>query len=413
LEDLLVEAYTCRGTAYAESNDLAAAEADLLVMVNQQKTLGHDNGVGINELAWLRLGDFYRKYAKDDRKALDAYAHVIDRTYKPWYVPKPIPKPVLTGDSQTLRDAVQASSDILRKQGKEAEAIKLHASLLKPRAEALGGMGKKAEAIAVFGEITDDRSIFTPGREAWEKRLHALPDDFRTNLVKKIASETALTVGTQRFLIQATGDVDAKGRATALRAILAFAPLDTTIKWLDEAEAEARKKAVRAKIEPLISRLRSLAQARQWQALINEFKDADLAGWQDAALAGEALYWRGTAYAALKNGTSAAADLKQAVQLAPGNSSWWVAVAENYRANLNDEQQALATFLQYLKEFGVNNNYGENLRVALMAAEMLRSQGRKGEALDVLKRYDLAKLPSVDYRNQFEQAIKACAKQEH
>lgn len=251
LEYLFVDVYAYRSTAYAETGDLKSAEADLKVMLKQQKALGFDSGVGINELAWLRMGDFYRKYLKEDIRALDAYSNVISRTFQPWYETKPIPKPVLTGDSETLRAAVQAASEILRKQGRGDEVLKIQASVRKARAEVLAVLGMQSEALAQFKEITDaDKSLLTSDKLACEKRIDELPDVIRKTLIGKIGAADDLTEKARRFLINVAGGDDVEARKIALRSILAFAPEATIRKMLNETEEDAAKKAGSVKIKP-------------------------------------------------------------------------------------------------------------------------------------------------------------------
>jgi len=49
--------------------------------MNDKRTqLSYRFGEAIHDLAWLRLGDFYRKYLQDDDEALEAYLNVCKRT---------------------------------------------------------------------------------------------------------------------------------------------------------------------------------------------------------------------------------------------------------------------------------------------------------------------------------------------
>ncbi len=140
-EDVMADLYYYRSLAYVHTNDLAAAEADLKIMNDKRTQLSYRSGEAIHDLAWLRLGDFYRQYLKDEVRALAAYLHVCNRTtWAPWGTP---PKPVSTGASETLVKATKAAAVILRKQGKPEEARKLESDLLKAQAEAATALRKE------------------------------------------------------------------------------------------------------------------------------------------------------------------------------------------------------------------------------------------------------------------------------
>jgi tetratricopeptide (TPR) repeat protein len=423
LEDILVDAYNYRATAYAESKDFKSAEADLMHMINQQKNLGYDNGVEIREMAWLRLGDFYRKYLKDDAKALSAYTNVTTRTYKPWYAQQPVPKPVLAGNSQAFQDAVKAASEIYRKQGREDEANNLQISLLKARAEASCALARKPEAIAGLKEWLGAGKGFTTAMEAAGKRITGFDPPARSNIVAQIAdSGVSLNSKALNFLVATSAGTDAENAATALRAMIASAPADKINAILDKADQDLRKKKAREFAEPKVKRIREIfnsgSDKEKWQKLIDEFKDVDFGSWEDKAMAGEAYWLRGMAYFHVKgpgyggdpaSGAKAESDLKKALELVPGNASAMEKLAENYMVNLKDEDKALDAYLQYLDRYAVNYG-GESMRVALTAAGMLAKKGQKDKALGILKKYDLNNVPAGDYRNKFESAIKDCEK---
>jgi hypothetical protein len=160
--------------AYMHTNNLAAAEADLKVMVEKREKLQYSPGEGIHELAWLRLGDFYRNCLKDDERAMQAYGHVLDRKMLAPYRLNVIDKPAFTGHSEALAAATRAAGEILRKQGKEAEALKLQFSLLKAQAEALADSGKAAEAVARFREVLVVKGVSAADKEFCEKRIKEL-----------------------------------------------------------------------------------------------------------------------------------------------------------------------------------------------------------------------------------------------
>ena len=116
-EDVMADLYYYRSIAYCETGNLAAAEADLKIMNDKRTQLSYRSGEAIHDLVWLRVGDFYRQYLKDDDRALTAYANVLARTtWAPWGQPR---KPAATGGNETLAAATKAVSDILRKRGKD------------------------------------------------------------------------------------------------------------------------------------------------------------------------------------------------------------------------------------------------------------------------------------------------------
>jgi parallel beta-helix repeat protein len=172
-DDLLVKVYNYRAIAYAESNDFKSAEADLRVIINAQTNIGMFSSPGIVDMAWAKLGDFYHKYQKDDAKAMAAYTNTITRLRANSYGVL-TPKPVLLGNTETLASATKAASEILRSQGKEAEALKLQINLLMAQGNALGILDKKAEALEKFKEALKAKGITAEEREECEKKIKAL-----------------------------------------------------------------------------------------------------------------------------------------------------------------------------------------------------------------------------------------------
>lgn len=247
LEDVMADLFYYRSIAFIQTNDLKSAEADLKTMVDKRNTLQYSPGEAIHELALLRLGDFYRMQLKDDKRAMEIYNSIIDRTMQAPYRLNIINKPAFTGGTESLAAATKAASEILRKQGKEGEAIKLQISLLKAQAEAFADIGKKAEMMAKFKEVLACKGVFPADKEPYEKRIGALQGDTLANLLKKICAESSLFEGTQRLLIASASDPNADVRKTALRAIIAYAPVDKINPLLAKAEDEAKSKAATAK----------------------------------------------------------------------------------------------------------------------------------------------------------------------
>ena len=141
LEDVIEDLYYYRSLAYRETGDLKAAEADLMVMYKKHQRHPYRAGESIQEHMFLRLGNLYRDYFKDDRRALEQYLKVCDRTtWASWGTPS---KPVLMGDDETLIEATKAACDILRKQGKLDKVKELQENLAKAQAEAAAALRKE------------------------------------------------------------------------------------------------------------------------------------------------------------------------------------------------------------------------------------------------------------------------------
>ncbi len=135
-------------------------------------------------------------------------------------------------------------------------------------------------------------------------------------------------------------------------------------------------------------RLKSLHQERKWQELISEFSSEDFAAWPSvsAQQASEALHLRGQAYAFLKSGAQAEADLQAALKLSPKNVLILHALAENYVNNLRDERQALESYRQVFKLTGKSNGWLP-ISTTLAIARILTDQVKTSEALEVLQQY--------------------------
>ena len=402
-ELVLADALYYRGMAYAETGDPEAAEKQLRTMVDKGQKLGFSPGPTVLDLSWKRLGDFYRDHLKDDAKALDAHAKVIDRKTV-FHHDRPLAKPILSGNSEVLAAAAEAACGILRRQGKEDGSRKVRVTTLKAQAEALAFLRKRDEALAKFGELLAARGAQSEDLAEWEKRITRLPAETRGKLLEQIAAAAALAGTTQQFLLQATGDRRTDMVRVALHALLAFAPAEKLDALLAGAEEEARKKAILSVLEPKIRRMRELAKANKHSELLAQFRDADLASWQDQALAAEALLLRGQAYANVKEGKKAEADLKMAAELAPRDARSWYSLAGNYQTNLGDPEKALDAYLKAHDLTGVNYNWFP-LDIALKTADLLRQEGRKAEAQKILSKYDRSRMAGY-WKGRFEQALK-------
>lgn len=119
--------------------------------------------------------------------------------------------------------------------------------------------------------------------------------------------------------------------------------------------------------------------------LLAKFKDENFADWPSKA-AGDAYYCRGIAYFQTKDGKCAEADLKNALtKLAPGYTvdEARLKLAENYKNNLNDDQQALAAYRELIEK--ATDSFGWiRLGSIATASEILRKQGKYDEAFQIL-----------------------------
>ena len=402
-EELMADALYYRAIAYAETGDLKKAEKELRTMVDKGKKLGYSPGPTILDLSWKRLGDFYRVRLKDDVKALEAYGKVIDRETV-FHHDRPMPKPILLGNSEVLAAAAEAACGILRRQGKEDGSRKIRVATLKAQAEALAFLWKRDEALTRFGKLLTVKGALSEDLAEWEKRITKLPGGIRGKLLEQIAATTPLAGTTRQFLLEATGDGRADMARIALHTVLAFAPAEKLEALLTGAEEEARKKAILSVLEPKIRRMRELAGEHKYPELLEQFRDTDLASWQDKVLAAEALLLRGQAYANGKDGKKAEADLNMAAKLAPGDARCWYELAGNYQANLGDSSKAIDAYLKAHELAGVNYNWFP-LDIALKTAALLRQQGRNEEALKILKKYDVSRMAGA-WKGHFGRALR-------
>jgi hypothetical protein len=250
LEDLMADLLYYRSIAYRETGNLAAAEADLKVMNDKRMQLSYSSGESIHDLAWLRLGDFYRQSLKDDDRALAAYSNVLDRTMWAYYGrPR---KPAARGADETLVAATKASSDILSKRGQTGQVAHVQFNLLQAQAEAAASVLKESDMIGRFREMLAMPGRFTPVMEAALKRIHAFEPGIQTNVVNAIGKmDSGLTEDTRTLLIKSAAASGTESRVIATRALLMFAPMDPVNALLDKIEKEGREKANRVALAPI------------------------------------------------------------------------------------------------------------------------------------------------------------------
>jgi hypothetical protein len=221
LEDVLGDLFYYRSIAYRETGNLAAAEADLKVMNEKKTQCMWRGGEAVQDLAWLRLGDFYRDSLKDDDRALAAYNNVLDRTtWDSWGRPR---KPAALGAGETLIAATKAVSEILKKQGKAAEIPKLQFNLLLAQAEAAAGVLNEADMLARFKEMLALPDRTTPEVNVTAARIDPLAGDARVQAVKALAAGVSgLTDDTRDLLVKSASSSKTEDRKVAVRALAMF-----------------------------------------------------------------------------------------------------------------------------------------------------------------------------------------------
>ena len=131
----------------------------------------------------------------------------------------------------------------------------------------------------------------------------------------------------------------------------------------------------------------------KYAGLIAEFKDEKIDDWPES-LVGDGLFSRGTAYYQLKDGKSAEADLKKAVEYIADEHTLgiaWLTLGNNYRGNLKDDQKALEAYAQPVKMMRDGSGYHYSLNAVLSSADILGKQGKYDEALQVLGKADIKK----------------------
>jgi tetratricopeptide (TPR) repeat protein len=141
--------------------------------------------------------------------------------------------------------------------------------------------------------------------------------------------------------------------------------------------------------------MRIMLENRKRTELIARFKDEDMSAWPEKA-AGEAYYCRGRAYYDLKNGQAAEADLRKALENLPHGYARGLAsltLADNYRDNLKDDQQALEAYAYAHAIEEKRDRYGWMCFTSVAsAAGVLRKQQRHDEALRMLGKVPVDKI---------------------
>jgi tetratricopeptide (TPR) repeat protein len=206
-------------------------------------------------------------------------------------------------------------------------------------------------------------------------------------LVKAGKTEEALVA----FNKMAEGPITAYQKSDALEQAVLCA---LNLKRSDQ----AMKLAGTIPLQPVskLCQMRILTADRQWQALIDQFKDEDLNRWPDS-LAGEAFQTRGDTYAALKNGPAAAADLKKATEYLTDVNSLGLALTALggvYENLLKDDDLALET---YRKVYAASTVY-KHASAAMAAAGILQRRNKADEAIRELDTIDIKEMAPCNLR---------------
>jgi len=139
-------------------------------------------------------------------------------------------------------------------------------------------------------------------------------------------------------------------------------------------------------------RMSLLRQNRKYSELIAEFKEEDIEHWPAAeSVIGYGLFYRGAAYSRLKGGQAAEADLKKAMDYFAENDTKAQVLLElgnNYRNNLKDNQKAVEAYTRSVEARGAYRS----VNTLLSAVDILREQGKYGEALKLLATLDINKI---------------------
>lgn len=140
-------------------------------------------------------------------------------------------------------------------------------------------------------------------------------------------------------------------------------------------------------------RMQNLLAQRAYQELIKQFKSEKYASWPFWQV-GAAAYARGTAYARLKQGQAAEADLSTALKYTPDprrRSHILLLLGENRENNLHDDTAALKAYRLNYDGAG-RIGAADQFRSIEGAARILTRQGHYDAALQVLARADLNQL---------------------
>ncbi len=143
-------------------------------------------------------------------------------------------------------------------------------------------------------------------------------------------------------------------------------------------------------------RMENLLAQRKWKEVGEQFGGEDFAKWPFWQI-GAGAFVRGRAYAVLKDGEKAEADLKRALLYTPDRRiriSILATMGSNRETNLKDDEAALEAYRQnYEGKKGIGA--AEEFRSIINAAGILTRQGKFDEALEAINHVNVEKLKGV------------------
>ena len=138
--------------------------------------------------------------------------------------------------------------------------------------------------------------------------------------------------------------------------------------------------------------MRELTKERNWNDLLAQFKDEDIAAWKDVpAKAAEAASLRARAHGALKDGANAEKDLMLAIERAPKDGEHWHELGMLYSGLLANDEQALASYSKAFECAGKSMGWLP-ISATINAASILIQQGKQQDAQKIMERYDSSDL---------------------
>ena len=159
-------------------------------------------------------------------------------------------------------------------------------------------------------------------------------------------------------------------------------------------------KAIEDRPYSIQARMELMSSKRDYEGLIEAFKDEDIAAWPPRPIPprpryGEeadarccALLDRGQAFYKTRSGKAAEKDLEKAAELARNSRrkiDIWLTLAYAQSQLLKNEEKAFAAYMS-IAELGGGG--ADCYRGVIGAADFLRKQGKYDEALDILSRMD-------------------------
>jgi len=158
---------------------------------------------------------------------------------------------------------------------------------------------------------------------------------------------------------------------------------------------EATKLANRIPLAPNSETMKMaiLMGQRKWKVVVGTYKDEDFSKWP-CPLAAKAYQLRGRAYAILRDGKAAEADLKKSLDYVAskfGQARIWLDLGANYQGLLKDEDLALEAYAEAINRLRGAGSW-INLGAVTSSAAILTKQQKYNKAFEVLNTVDASKL---------------------